>query len=109
METTTVHPHLPAVAPTGYSFRLKTVANNLDKTRRYLHASKHGSKGSGCRLIITVIAQQAKAFAHLAIAESFLKFANDHHLFPHGPKFEIVIERDGYSGNAPRLVVLAEA
>jgi hypothetical protein len=109
METKTIQAHLPAVAPTGYSFKLKTVPNEVDRVQRYLHASKHGSKGGTCRLIITVLAQHAKTFTHLAIAKAFEAFVNNYHVFPHGPKFEIVIERDGYSGNSARLTTLAEA
>ena len=109
METKTIQSHLPAVAPTGYSFKLKTVPNEVDKIQRYLHASKHGTKGSTCRLIITALAYQAKTFTHLAIAKAFEAFVNNYHVFPHGPKFEIVIERDGYSGNSTRLTTLAEA
>lgn len=109
METKTVYPHLPEVAPIGYSFKLKTLPNEVDKTCRYLHASKHGAKGTTCRLIITVLAAHAKTFTHLAIAKAFEAFVNNHHIFPHGPKFEIVIERDGYSASPTRFTSLAEA
>jgi hypothetical protein len=108
VETKTVHPHLPTVAPSGFAFKLRTIPNAVDPKHRYFQGSLSGGKGRSARLVFSVLADRAKTFAHLALAESFATFVNNKHLFPDAPKFEIVIERAGYSSESLRLTTLAE-